>query len=94
MTFCPNAGLTLAAYCGDRILTEATDTHTDRLIFYGEPTPESHGSLEGVLCRQIPCQKYILMGSQERIEEVREYIEGRLGNLAHLTSALPGMLEV
>jgi hydroxymethylpyrimidine pyrophosphatase-like HAD family hydrolase len=33
-------GLTLTAYCGDRILCEATDSHTDRLTFYKEPTPE------------------------------------------------------
>lgn len=32
--------LTLTAYCGDRILCEATDVHTDRLTFYKEPTPE------------------------------------------------------
>ena len=32
--------LTLTAYCGDRILCEATDEHTDRLLFYKEPSPE------------------------------------------------------
>lgn len=32
--------LTLAAYCGERIVTTATDEHTDRLKFYREPTPE------------------------------------------------------
>ena len=89
-----STGLTLAAYCGDRILAEATDTHTERLIFYGEPCPESHGPLAGVLCRQIPCQKFILMGSEERINEVRSLVQARLGPVAHLTTALPGMLEV
>ena len=34
------------------------------------------------------------MASQERMEEVRDSIEGRLGGIAHLTTALPGMLEV
>jgi hypothetical protein len=33
-------GLTLTAYCGERIVTQATNHHTDRLIFYREPTPE------------------------------------------------------
>lgn len=32
--------LTLAAYSGERIVTSSTDEHTDRLIFYREPTPE------------------------------------------------------
>jgi hypothetical protein len=32
--------LTLAAYCGERIVAASTDEHTDRLIFYREPTPE------------------------------------------------------
>ena len=43
---------------------------------------------------QIPCQKYILMASEARIDEVRPAIEDRLGGEAHLTTALPGMLEV
>lgn len=38
------AGLQLTAYCGpDRILCEATDQHSNRLIFYREPTPEGVG---------------------------------------------------
>jgi hypothetical protein len=39
--------ITLAAYCGDRILAEETDVHTDRLTFYSEPTPE--GAQESIL---------------------------------------------
>jgi hydroxymethylpyrimidine pyrophosphatase-like HAD family hydrolase len=38
--FAKKQGLTLTAYCGDRILTEDTNEHTDRLTFYEEPTPE------------------------------------------------------
>jgi hypothetical protein len=34
------------------------------------------------------------MGSEARINEVRPAIEDRLGGEAHLTTALPGMLEV
>lgn len=41
------AGLTLTAYCGpDRILCRQTDQHTDRLVFYREPTPEAAGEDE------------------------------------------------
>jgi len=34
------------------------------------------------------------MGSEARVDEVRPAIEDRLGGNAHLTTALPGMLEV
>ena len=33
------------AYSVSRIVTEQTDEHSDRLLFYGEPTPESIGPL-------------------------------------------------
>ena len=39
------AGVTLVAYSVSRIVTEQTDEHSDRLLFYGEPTPESIGPL-------------------------------------------------
>lgn len=38
------AGLTFTAYLPDRVLCEQTNAHTDRLVFYGEPTPESVGA--------------------------------------------------
>jgi hypothetical protein len=53
--------LTLAAYCGDRVLAEATDEQTDRLIFYGEPTPESFGPLDDIICKQalrLTCSEF------------------------------------
>jgi len=50
---CRSTGLTLAAYCGDRVLTEQTDEQTDRLIFYGEPTPETVGPLDDLICKQV-----------------------------------------
>ena len=43
------AGVTLVAYSVSRIVTEKTDEHSDRLLFYGEPTPESIGPLRGFL---------------------------------------------
>jgi hypothetical protein len=33
------------AYSVSRIVTQQTDEHSDRLLFYGEPTPESIGPL-------------------------------------------------
>ena len=44
----PAAHLRLsAAYCGDgdRIVCRETDEHSDRLLFYKEPTPEAIGAL-------------------------------------------------
>ena len=41
--FADRHDLSLTAYCGDRIVCHSTDVHTDRLIFYGEPTPEGIG---------------------------------------------------
>lgn len=86
-------GLTLTAYCNDRILCETTDQHTDRLIFYKEPTPESVGPLDLVV-QDIQVQKLIFMGPHERILDVRGFIEVALSGRASLTTALPGMLEV
>lgn len=40
VSFAEENNLTLAAYCGERIITSSTNEHTDRLIFYREPTPE------------------------------------------------------
>jgi hypothetical protein len=38
-------GVTLTAYCDERILAAALDEHTERLLFYKEPTPEAVGPL-------------------------------------------------
>ena len=37
-------GLTFVAYHPDRVFCEQTNKDTDRLVFYGEPTPESIGA--------------------------------------------------
>ena len=41
--FAEKYDVSLTAYCGDRIVCKDRDEHTDRLIFYGEPTPEGIG---------------------------------------------------
>lgn len=43
------AGVTLTAYSDDRIFCDATDAHTDRLLFYKEPPPEGVGDLERIV---------------------------------------------
>eukprot|EP01023_Acetabularia_acetabulum_P053573 TRINITY_DN5999_c1_g1_i1.p2 TRINITY_DN5999_c1_g1~~TRINITY_DN5999_c1_g1_i1.p2 ORF type:complete len:308 (-),score=55.20 TRINITY_DN5999_c1_g1_i1:924-1847(-) len=91
--FAKQQGLTLTAYCGKRILCEVTDEHTDRLIFYEEPTPEAVGPLERSL-KTIKCQKMIFMAPQERILEIRPLVESQFGDNVAITAALPGMLEI
>ena len=61
------AGVTLTAYCGDRILCAATDVHTDRLLFYKEPPPEPVGDLAAALGGGgVPVHKMIFMADQDR----------------------------
>jgi hypothetical protein len=43
------AGITLTAYTDDRIMADALDEQTERLLFYQEPTPEAVGNLEGIV---------------------------------------------
>ncbi len=86
----------MAAYSTSRIVTQQTDEHTDRLLFYGEPTPECVGPLRAFLGAPGAAgfQKIILMETEERIQEVRPLAITALGDSATLTTALPGMLEV
>jgi hydroxymethylpyrimidine pyrophosphatase-like HAD family hydrolase len=42
--FAEKFDVSLTAYLGDRIVCKVRDEHTDRLIFYGEPTPEGIGT--------------------------------------------------
>lgn len=62
------AGLTFAAHCGDRVLSEVINQHTDRLIFYGEPTPEMTEGIENVVGSTLPLQKYILLEEPDRMQ--------------------------
>lgn len=82
------------AYSVSRIVAEKTDKHTDRLLFYGEPTPESIGPLRGFLDNGGTFQKMIFMTSEEHLNEVRPLAIAALEDSATLTTALPGMLEV
>lgn len=85
--------LSLTAYCGDRIVCKSTDEHTDRLIFYGEPTPEAIGPLHPHV-GLLPIMKVIFMAREQRISEIRPIVEMMFKGRAALTTAIPGMLEV
>lgn len=86
-------GLTLTAYCNDRILCEAIDEHTDRLLFYKEPTPEPVGPLNQVVGK-IAIQKMIFMAEQEKLDRLRPEIEKKFAGRASITTAITGMLEI
>jgi Cof subfamily protein (haloacid dehalogenase superfamily) len=94
IAFAEEHKLSLTAYCGDRIVCKTRDEHTDRLIFYGEPTPEDIGPLHshvGVL----PIMKVIFMGTEEKINAIRPAAEKTFfPGRASLTTAIGGMLEV
>ncbi|CAL5223726.1 g6283 [Coccomyxa viridis] len=92
--FAAEHGVTLVAYSVSRIVTEKTDEHSDRLLFYGEPTPESIGPLRGFLDDGGTFQKMILMTTEEQLKGIRPLVLAALQDSATLTTALPGMLEV
>nr|ADF43173.1 HDH1m [Chlamydomonas reinhardtii] len=95
ITLAADVGVTLTAYCGDRILCAATDVHTDRLLFYKEPPPEPVGDLAAALGGGgVPVHKMIFMADQDRIDALRPAAEALLDGRASLTTALTGMLEV
>lgn len=91
--FASHHSLTLTAYCGDRVVCSHINEHTDRLIFYGEPTPEGIGSLKHHI-GAIPIMKVLLMDSEERIQEIRPQAQSSFAGRAALTTAIPGMLEI
>jgi hydroxymethylpyrimidine pyrophosphatase-like HAD family hydrolase len=68
---------TLTCYCGDRIVAERLDEHTDRLLFYKEPVTEALGDLELLLAQgKLPSvQKVIFMASKERAAAFRAEVE-------------------
>eukprot|EP00878_Enallax_costatus_P001202 GHUV01001344.1.p1 GENE.GHUV01001344.1~~GHUV01001344.1.p1 ORF type:complete len:351 (+),score=61.77 GHUV01001344.1:194-1246(+) len=86
--------ITLTAYCSDRIFCKEIDEHTNRLLWYKEPTPEPVGDLESHLLGRIETQKLIFMAPQKVIDVVRPLIEAALAGRATCTTALSGMLEV
>ena len=95
LLFADEHNVSLTAYCGERIVCQRRDEHTDRLIFYGEPTPEAMGPLARYV-GELPIYKIILMKDESRISDIRPYAEKTFGSTARasLTTAIPGMLEI
>ena len=87
----------LVLYGSDRIICDVRNHHTDRLIFYGEPTPEAVGDLAAYLdSSDVDIHKAIFMADDSSIQDVvRPVVDMELAtyNVA-LTSAIEGMVEV
>jgi Cof subfamily protein (haloacid dehalogenase superfamily) len=96
ITFAHNRNLTLTAYCGDRIFCEHTNHHTDRLIWYREPTPEVITSLSSlvIIPTTTPIFKLIFLAEESQISQIQPEAEALFHGRAALTRALKGMLEV
>lgn len=88
-----HADIQITAYSTDRILSEKTDKQSDRLIFYGEPTPESVGGLIEYT-KDLPIQKMLVMADKSVTDELRPELYEALNGRAEITVAIPGMLEV
>lgn len=86
-------GVSFVMYTKDRVVCERRDEHTDRLIFYGEPTPEAVGSLMGP-AQRLEVHKVMFMGDDAMIQNMRRTVADTLKDRASITSALSGMLEV
>ena len=90
-------GVTLVLYGSNRIICDKRDHHADRLIFYGEPTPEAVGDVVAYLERApLDIHKVIFMADDPKIKDtVRPVVEMELATYkVALTSAIEGMVEV
>ncbi|WPT15093.1 Endoribonuclease YBEY [Picochlorum sp. SENEW3] len=87
--------LTLVLYSSDRIICQERNHQTDRLIFYGEPTPEGVGPVVPFLeSTDVRIHKCIFMADDDAIAAARPVVQGQFRDEVSLTSAISGMLEV
>lgn len=80
-------------YCNDRILCEVENKHTNRLIFYKEPTPEAVGDLRKWVGK-ITVHKVIFLSDDVDVPSIRSDMQELFGSQVSLTTALSGMIEV
>lgn len=88
-------GLSFVIYCHDRILCRERNAHVDRLVFYGEPTPEAMEFSDLVReVESLDVYKVMFMGDDDHIRAIRPTATNAFSGKASLTSALSGMLEI
>jgi len=77
--FADDRGVTAVAFCGETILCDRRNEDTDRLLAYGEPTPEAApapgGLREAVALGGVRVNKLLLFAAEE--EEEEETFAGR-----------------
>lgn len=74
-------------------MTEQTDEQSNRLLFFGEPSPQSVGPLAAYLQGRA-VQKMLIMSPVEHSDQIRPHLVTALGGRAEITEAIRGMLEV
>ena len=71
--FADERGVTAVAFCGETILCDRRNEDTDRLLAYGEPTPEAApapgGLREAVALGGVRVNKLLLFAAEEEEEE-------------------------
>ena len=89
-------GITMVLYSHNRIICRERNELTDRLIFYGEPTPEAVGSVDAFLEEsRMEIYKVIYMSHDARLGTVlKPKLREIFGEDVSITSAIEGMLEV
>ena len=94
--FCAeHGGVAVVAYCGERVFCRAMCPQVEKLQQWSDPTPEVHApGLDRLGDIGVRVHKLILLDDEENIVALRPHLAAALGDVASLTRAVPGMLEV
>lgn len=92
-TFATNVNCSMVAYSGGDIVTNVRDQFTDVFINYHEPEPIAYGSWTAVF-QARPVNKFIMVSTKERIDQIRPQLEAAIGQQATIVQALDYMVEI
>lgn len=91
--FAQEANCSMVAYSGPDIVTSVRDQYTDVFINYHEPAPIAYGSWTAVFTAR-PVNKFIIVSTKERIDQIRPQLEQTIGQEATIVQALDYMVEI
>jgi Cof subfamily protein (haloacid dehalogenase superfamily) len=91
--FAQAATCSMVAYSGPDIVTSVRDQYTDVFINYHEPAPIAYGSWTAVFAAR-PVNKFIIVSTKERIDQIRPQLEQTIGQEATIVQALDYMVEI
>lgn len=91
--FAQAANCSMVAYSGPDIVTSVRDEYTDVFINYHEPAPIAYGSWTAVFAAR-PVNKFIIVSTKERIDQIRPQLEQTIGQEATIVQALDYMVEI